>query len=243
MNSASQRIYERYAELRPNYIAPSKLSDLVANDYVFRRCFSPFLPKAKDAAILDVGCGYGEFLCFLQRLGYAKTRGIDLDPRHVQVAAALGVANVQCGDVFDILRSARGEFHFISALDVLEHIPKPELLQLLDLIYSALSSGGRFLCQVPNLAAFYNPIFYMDISHETPFTGPSLRQILRLAGFGNVTVLPRGPLVHGAKSAMRYVLWKGISASLRFVSSIEGGPRDRLNSIYTAAILAIAEKD
>ena len=66
------------------------------------------------------------------------------------------------------MRGSVHDFDFISAIDVLEHIPKNEIPEFLDLVRAALRPGGRFLCQVPNLAASYNPIFYMDFSHETP---------------------------------------------------------------------------
>jgi hypothetical protein len=82
----------------------------------------------------------------------------------------------------------------------------------------------------------------MDFSYETPFTPSSLKQILELTDYANVQVFPRGPVVHGAKSAVRYVIWKAISAVLRFVQTVEGGPQDPLNSIFTAAIFATAEK-
>ena len=140
------------------------------------------------------------------------------------------------------MHKAAGQFDFISALDVLEHVPKDRVLPLLDLIHGALRPGGRFLCQVPNLAAFYSPLFYMDFSHETPFTATSLKQVLELTGFGNTRIIPMGPVPHGLISATRFVLWRAIAAGLRFIQVIEGGPRDPLSSIYSAAILGVGEK-
>ena len=168
--------------------------------------------------------------------------GIDLNPQQLEVARSLGVMNVQCCEGTELLRNSVGKFDLISAIDVLEHVPKEHVLEFPDLVHAALRPGGRFLCQVPNLAAFYRPVFYMDFSHETPFTAPSLKQVLRLANFENVRVLPMGPVSHGIKSAARCLLWKAITFGLCLIQTIESGLPDPLNAIYTVAILAAADK-
>jgi len=236
-------MYARYARVRPNCAPPACARDLLAGRApVFHKFFAPFLPTHKDASILDLGCGYGGFLYFLQEQGYLETIGIDLNAEQLEVARALGVRNVRCGQAADFLRRSVGQFDFISAIDVLEHVPKDRILQLFNLVRDALRPGGRFLCQVPNLAAFYTPLFYMDFSHETPFTASSLSQILKLADFTNVRVFAMGPVAHGVKSAVRFVLWKAIAAGLRFIQTVEGGSRDSLSSIYSATILGVAER-
>jgi SAM-dependent methyltransferase len=243
VTSDADNVYAGYARSRPNYRAPTQPTELLARrEPVFRKHFLPLLPTERGARILDLGCGYGEFLYYLQRIGYTNANGVDLNDRQLEVGRSLGVRNLHLGDATAILAESRGEFDFISAIDVLEHVPKNKVLEILEQIYSALRPGGRFVCQVPNLAAFYSPMFYMDFTHETPFTAPSLKQALQLSRFDHVRVLPMGPIAHGIKSAVRSVLWKGITACLRFVQTVEGGPQDALSSIYSAAILASAEK-
>ena len=237
------RLYERYAETRPNAHSPSTLHELITGrEPVFNRLFAPRLPRDKSAAILDVGCGYGAFLYSLEQAGYCNTEGIDLDPHHIEVARRLGIHNVRCGNATDLLRDCREQFDCIVAIDLLEHIPKAEVFDFLELVRQAMRPGGRFLCQVPNVAAFYTPLFFMDFTHETPFTAPSLKQVLHVADLVNVEILPIGPIGHGVKSSVRSVLWKLLSGGLRLVQTIEGGPRDPLDSIYTAAILGVGDK-
>jgi 2-polyprenyl-3-methyl-5-hydroxy-6-metoxy-1,4-benzoquinol methylase len=243
MSMDLDRIYEGYGSTRPNYQAATQSADLFSLRVpTFRKHYLSLLPIEKDARILDLGCGCGEFLYFLQRHGYRNSSGVDLSDRQIDVGRSLGVQNLRRGEIGAVVAGASEEFDFISAIDVLEHVPKNEVVALLERIYLALRSDGRFVCQVPNLAAFYSPLFYMDFSHETPFTAPSLKQVLQLAGFGAIRVLPMGPVVHGAKSALRSILWNGITACLRFIQTIEGGPSDALCSIYSAAILAVADK-
>lgn len=243
MSGYAERMWARYSEVRPHCPLSSGARDLLVDrEPIFRRLLAPLLPTRKDAAILDLGCGFGQFLYFLQSEGYTETTGIDLNPQQLEVARSLGVRNVQCCEGKEFLRGSAGQFDFISAIDVVEHVPKGQVLEFLDLIHIALRPGGRFLCQVPNLAAFYTPLFFMDFSHETPFTATSLKQLLQLANFENVRVFPRGPIAHGLKSAIRCLLWKVITAGLRLIQTIEGGPRGPLDNIYTSTILAAADK-
>lgn len=238
----ADRVYRSYARTRPHHPAPRSAAELLRGPGpTFRKRFAPLLPRAKDARIADLGCGYGEFLYFLQQEGYRNTCGIDLDRAHVDASQSLGVRNVRCGDAREFLRSAC-DYDVISALDVVEHFPKAEVLDFFELVRGALRPGGRFLCQVPNLAGFHTPLFFMDFTHQTPFTGPSLKQALEIAGFVKVRVFGLGPVAHGLRSAARCLLWRGISATLRATQTIEGGPRDSLSSIFTASIAAIAER-
>jgi 2-polyprenyl-3-methyl-5-hydroxy-6-metoxy-1,4-benzoquinol methylase len=242
-NGHLARVYARYAETRPHRATPASAQEMVrGRAEVFRKFFQPLLPADKDAPILDVGCGYGEFVYSLQSNGYSNAHGIDLNAQQVEVGTSLGVKNLRCGDSRKFLAGESESFELISAIDVLEHIPKMQVLDFLGLVYTALAPGGTFVCQVPNSAAFFTPLFYMDFSHETPFTACSLKQALELAGFGGANVAAMGPVIHGARSALRFLLWKAISAGLRFVQTVEGGPRDHLDSIYTAAIYATGKK-
>jgi len=243
MSQFRGKAFERYADLRPGRHAPSSPSELLAGvEPVFRKFFVPVLPSRKDARVLDLGCGYGEFLYFLQREDYDRAAGVDLDPKQVEVARNLGVKNLRCGDGRAMLMGSPGEFDFVSAIDVLEHFPKDEAVDLLSLVYAALRPGGRFLCQVPNAAAFYLPLIHMDFTHETFFTAPSLKQVLEMAGFVNVRVAGMGPVGHGVKSGLRVVLWKAIEGCLRFIQVVEAGPGNGLRHIFTATIFAVAEK-
>jgi len=237
-----EAVYTRYAETRPGDAVTGQ-ARLSIRLPVFRKFFMPVLSSNKEAKILDVGCGYGEFLSFLERRGYSQIQGIDLDAKELEVARSLGVKNVRQAEILSALCDYHGEFDFISALDVLEHVPKDRVLEFLSAVRGALRPGGTFLCQVPNLAAFYAPLFYMDFTHETPFTATSLKQALEMAGFQDVRVHPMGPVVHGLKSAVRSSLWWAISSGLRFIQIVESARWDPLASIYTAAIYAVAKKE
>src|SRR5439155_26972464 len=93
-----ERICGRYSEIRPHVTVPrSKDNLLVGRERVFRKVLLPLLPADKQARILDLGCGYGEFLCFLQKEGYQNAAGIDLNRRQLDAAERLGVRNLRYG--------------------------------------------------------------------------------------------------------------------------------------------------
>lgn len=244
MSEFSEKAFERYGELRPRTAPPSRSCAFAMGvEPAFRKLYAPYLPANKDARILDLGSGNGEFLYLMQRAGYLAAAGLDLDPRQVEQGRAVGVGNLSCGDARLVLRDSLGQFDFISSFNMLEHFPKDKLFELLKLIWSALRPGGRFLCQVPNAATFYLPLFFMDFTHETPFAPTSLKQALEMAGFVNVRVGGIGPVVHGVKSAVRFVLWKLIEAGFRFIQIVEAGPTNDLCHIFTATIFAVGDKD
>jgi hypothetical protein len=73
---------------------------------------------------------------------------------------------------------------------VLEHIPKQEVIPLLERIKHALKPGGLVLVDVPNMDwLFAQHERYMDFTHEVGFTLESLRQVM-VNIFADVRVAP-----------------------------------------------------
>jgi len=208
---------------------------------VFRQHLGRFLPAHRDAAILDLGCGYGSLLHFLQSMGYGNTAGIDVSEEQVGAARTLGIRNVEVAEAADFLRRRAGRYDLITALDVLEHFTKDEAVELLDLVLAALRSGGRVVLRVPNGdSPFASWIRYGDFTHELIYTPTSIRQVLRVVGFTDVEVYPVEPVVHGAASAARWLLWKGITQLVRLYLLIEQGTPG--SGVFTANLLATATR-
>jgi len=208
---------------------------------VFRAQLGRFLPARRDAAILDVGCGYGSLLHFLQHQGYTNTAGIDVSPEQVAAARALGVRNVEVAGAEEYLARHAGAFDLIAALDVLEHFTKDEALRVADLLCAALRPGGRVLLRVPNGdSPFASWIRYGDFTHEVIYTPSSIRQLLRVAGFAGVEVYPLEPVVHGPASAVRWMLWQGIKQLVRLYLLVEQGTPG--SGVFTSNLLATARR-
>jgi SAM-dependent methyltransferase len=202
-----------------------------------------WLPVDKDAKILDLGCGNGDFLYFLCSRGYRNAFGVDRCQGEVEQARQMGIENLICADALDYLKDKNGQFHLITAFNFFEHLRKDEILQMLDVVYKALRPGGIMLAITPNgFSPFASATRYWDFSHETGFTPPSWQQLARFTGFTNVQFEELGPIPHSLYGIIRLLLWKFVRLLLDFESYIEvGGLRGNFR-IYTADMKIILTK-
>lgn len=149
-------------------------------EYNYRR----FFPQSKDVPVLDIGIGRGEMLSCMQRWGYKNYLGIDISPSTIEFCRALGLKCIQVSDTATWLNGNKSRFALITLLDVLEHIPRGEVVHLLTSIREALRSGGTLIVQVPNLQAPDGQLHrYNDFTHESGFVENSLRHVLLTSGF------------------------------------------------------------
>jgi cyclopropane fatty-acyl-phospholipid synthase-like methyltransferase len=236
-----QRLFQHYVTTHFAALREISIAACERHRATFRAYFRHLLPEDKGAKILDVGCGYGPFLYFLQKEGYWNACGVDISPEQVEAARHLGIDHVYCEDLLTFLHAHFNTFGCITAFDVIEHFPKEEVLELLDAIHQALQSGGTFIMQVPNGASpFHGTIQYADFTHEVAFTRESVVQVLSAAGFINLHVYPTGPVVHGVLSAVRWVIWQTIRLLLVLYLAAETG--SMREHILTANLIATAQK-
>jgi SAM-dependent methyltransferase len=215
--SRRDRLYAAYASQHAG------LGDGTASALVYRRDIRPLLPAPTAGPIMDIGCGQGELVRLLLDDGYCA-EGLDVSPEQVAIAQASGLDRVRHGDYLDTLGSRRGEFAAVTAIDVLEHLTKDEVLETFDQVAAALAPQGVFVARVPNaVSPFGGHIRYGDFTHETWFTQGSVRQLAGAAGLVPVSVLPCPPVAHGVVSAARAVVWKSASALCKVALAAETG--------------------
>ncbi len=162
----------------------------------FDAWYSSILPSDKNAAILDYGCGFGDFVEYLKLKGFENISGVDINPVLVSAAAE------RTGCRFEVLKDIRefsegnlSKYDCIHLKDVLEHIDKRELVFHLGKLKRMLRPGGFIIVSVPQMSGFTS-LFTMfnDFTHNTLFTERSLKYILRAAGFSSVELVsPREP--------------------------------------------------
>jgi len=188
--------------------------------YNYRR----YLPRSKKVSLLDVGPGRGEMLTLMKRWGYRDSMGVDISPSIAKFCRSLGLNCLLVKDTISWLRHHKGKFAFISALDVVEHLPKSQIIPLLHALRAALAPGGTLLIQIPNMQAVDSPIQrYHDFTHEVGFTEASLAQVLRAAGFKKFTIAGFEELVLGGfkekvVKILRFINW----CRVRFFRVING---------------------
>jgi len=164
-----------------------------------------YLPADRQKLCLDLPCGYGNFLYFLEKYGYRNCRGYDLDPRQVALAQTLGLA-AEVGDAFAVLAHLSEPLALIAAVDFLEHLEKSQAVRFLEACYRALPAGGALILRVPSAdGPFGAHDLANDITHAWGVTANALRCLLNMVGFTSVRILdfpnahPRRGLVSAAR--------------------------------------------
>jgi SAM-dependent methyltransferase len=222
MDTSQSSLYTRYfSTLTSNGCRPLELVELTRhlNEATIRRADI----QNKEAPILDLGCGYGRLLLTLKRLGYTNLRGVDLSDEQVRLAGELGLSCVVRGDVLPYVQAIpEGGVDVVFAIDVLEHIPKESLIELVCAVYRALKPGGRFVIHVPNgQAIFSGSMVYGDLTHQTAFTQASMGQLLRVCGFDQISCFEDRPIIHGPISLFRNLAWRAIRLVFAFIYLVE----------------------
>jgi len=241
MSSQPKIVYDNYAahysRLNPSDCQSDLSRQMQAN-------VASFLPKDKTAKILDYGCGQGHVLTYFKEQGYPNAVGIDISLSQVQIAHNRGVENSYVVDnPIEWLRRNGETYDFIGSFDVVEHIPKPDVVPTLTAIRDALKPGGTFVCRVPNITSFIGPVSrHKDLTHEWSYTEESITQVLEIAGLNNIEVLAeitayRRKMLGLGFEMVRSVLYFGMKTLHRIQS-----PGSRIPHIFTGNLYAVSRR-
>ena len=207
----------------------------------FELNYGNYIPLQKDAKILDIGCGTGHFLYYLEKKGYNNFLGIDISPQQINFCRKNVSKHVEIADAFEFLKDKKNIYDAIVANDLLEHIPKGEIIKFLKLTNEALKSEGVFCMKTPNMGnPFTIYLRYKDFTHEAGFTDMSLYQVLWTAGFQDIQILPYKIYIHRSlKSFIGLKLAKIISFIIIKLFQIQGFVAPK---ILTPLLTGVARK-
>ena len=175
----------------------------------FRREFESLMPSDKSGRILDIGCGTGSFIQAMRDAGYTNIEGVDLSPEQVKMADEFGVPGVHLGAAEDFLSKADVKYDVITAIDLIEHLTKDELVDFLRMVHDALQVGGKVLFRTPNMDAPQASVFaFADFTHEIFLNKNSGMQVMDSCGFSEVQVVPGFVFIENPiKEFFRRILW------------------------------------
>lgn len=237
------RVYQSYVNGRDQPLAPSSLEGLRPRMPLLEHIMREYIPKDRETAILELGCGHGAFLYALEKGGYVNCQGVDCAPEQVAAAQRLGINGVTEANVMTHIGTIRDESkHVIVAFDLIEHFTKPELICLVDEVFRILLPGGVWIIHAPNGGSpFCARTLFHDFTHELAFTSGSLSQLLLSSGFSSVVCTEDGPRPHGFISGIRWLLWKVLRSCLRFYLAVETGATGG-EQVFTQNLIAVATK-
>ena len=122
-----------HADARHESVAPPLLGSKIRNDMLRR-----FLRPGPSDRVLDLGCGSGRTLAWNASCG-AELTGIDIAPYFAREAVA--ACDLLLGDLRR-LPIRDGAFGKAWSLDVLEHLSRPALIEMLKEANRVLADGG-----------------------------------------------------------------------------------------------------
>lgn len=235
------KFYQKYQSTHTlNLYGETLLNDIKKQFPIWQSYFGKFFPEDKNVKIIDLGCGNGGFVYWLQQIGYQDIEGIDIGKEQIEAAQKLGIKNIKQADIKEFLKDKKEIYNVIFARDALEHFNKEEIIDILDIIYASLKQGGQFICQTVNAEnLLWGRLRYGDFTHELAFTKESASQIFQISGFRDIKVYSQPPVIHGIKSFIRYILWKCIEHCLRVYLLVETGSA---KGIFTQNIIVSAKK-
>jgi SAM-dependent methyltransferase len=138
---------------------------------------------------VDLGCGQGEFCTLLREWGW-DPEGVDSSPEAVEACRARGI-DVTLADVLAYLETRPEDpVGGVSAIQLIEHLPRRAWVHLFQEIHRALAPGGALLLETingqnPDAIADY---FVADVTHTWPGHPETLRLMAQHAGFERVDV-------------------------------------------------------
>lgn len=128
--------------------------------------------------VLDLGCGYGEFI---NQIRCGRKLAMDLNPDAPQhLAAEVEFLHQDCSKPWQV---DAGSLDVVFTSNFFEHLPdKNCLVATLEQALRSLKPGGRLIALGPNIK--YLPGAYWDFfDHHTILTELSLAEALEIGGF------------------------------------------------------------
>lgn len=186
-------LYKRYHSQHTSQHTGLDASALQLTEAVhFQREWSPLLVELnRDSVLLDIGCGNGSLMVALHQLGFEKIQGIDISEEQIQIARQSGLNEAKVADATAYLKDKFGLFDAVFCMDLVEHLTKSELVELLLLIRQALKPNGKLFLRTPNMDSPWPHVYASgDYTHETLLNTNSIRQVLGSVGYEQVRIYP-----------------------------------------------------
>ena len=181
------------------------------------------LISSEARSVLEFGCGEGGLGAALKHRQPTRVVGVELDPRAAAVARKR-IDDVYTGDVREIVSIIHEQFDWIVGGDILEHLDEP--WSFLAELRRISRANGRLLLSIPNISNasvvgdLLNGRFdyvYMGLTcvgHLRFFTRRSIEEMLTIAGWNVVDVLPQNAMTTTAgKRLLESVARAGIAHS------------------------------
>jgi SAM-dependent methyltransferase len=174
-------------------------TDLINKNKIWRVLCRDFFQKYVrcDDVVLDLGCGYGEFINNIQA---GKKHGVDLNPDTPRfLASDIEFHAASAADLGTMVQDNAVDVVFTS--NFLEHLSNKAMLnQIFAEVRRMLRPGGRFLALGPNIRCV-GGAYWDFFDHHLPLTHVTIAEGLAIGGFEIDLIIDRF-LPYTTKSAL-----------------------------------------
>lgn len=175
---SAQDFQEQYGWSDYFQLSPGRLREL------WQRRFDEVRKRKNGSSVrlLDVGCGYGDFLYQVKQGGW-QVYGFEFSPTVAQISRRKYGIPVEVGEIFD-LQVPGNSFDVVTMWHVLEHVRDP--FAVLMRCHELLALDGLLVLEVPNLNFLVRKSYRYPLSvtlHLYHFSAATLSALVQKAGF------------------------------------------------------------
>lgn len=177
-------------------------------------------PQLTGLAVLDVGCGRGEWLRLLSEQGLSAT-GVDMNGVMVTACREQGLSAQQADLLQWLGQQADASHLLITGFHIIEHLPFEVLFKFFAEAYRVLAPKGMLIVETPNPENVLvgSHTFYHDFTHRNPITPTAIQFLARYHNFTGLDILRLHPYPAEARVAGHDALTERVNGHLT-------GPQD-----------------
>jgi SAM-dependent methyltransferase len=181
--------------------------------------------------VLDIGCGRGEFLDLLRESGI-RARGVDINHEMVELCRERDLDAHEVDALTYLSALDDDSLGGLIALQVVEHLPPPYLMRLIETAFVKLRPGSHIILETINPScwfAFFES-YIRDLTHVRPVHPDTLRYLLTAGGFEPVEIQFRAPYPdHGKLRSVQAS--PGATVGERAVAEVVSENADKINRL------------
>lgn len=161
--------------------------------YLYDQFVRRWLPEDLAQPIAELACGHGSFLHWLKARNFSNVAGVDSSAEQVALAQQVGAGADQDDVNRWLARQPKNHFAALVAIDLIEHLPKDDFMELLRGVHAALSPGGSLILRLPNGGSpFVGLNLFNDITHIWTYTPNCLNSLAEMHCFSRTEFADEG---------------------------------------------------